>query len=238
MDLVRAVALPAAAVGMVVSIVAGLMGGVGFATLLLRGVLSALLAGGGAYGLIMAAGQLLPGLLDRGETAGGGQGNDEESDGPGEGAMTADGSRSSVAGSRLNIVVEDDTSGAASSDDYADDESVGELVEEVEEQFADDEEGVMRAAIAEERGIDDGPVADGEVDDMPDIGSFAGSFATAVPSDDEESGSSVFEEQAYSPTPSTSGGSGGGRQRKGGAAGNDPETIARALQTMMKRDGG
>ncbi len=116
-----------------------------------------------------------------------------------------------------------------SSDD--EDDQVEELVEEVEESSADDEEAVMKAAISEEQDGTSVEIDDTMLDEMPDIGSFAGSFASGGDSESEETGDAMG-------GPGTTGTfSGGTKQKKGDPRkGFDNKSIAKALQTFMAKD--
>ena len=198
----------------VLSLLSGMIAGVGLGTVLLRAVVSALVFGVGGVAAFLSAGRFLPGLTDPGTGRASGSGEDD--------ASLRTEARGAAAGARLNIVVEDDGS------DSDEDESLSpgdenDLVEEVEEQSVDDEEAVMKSIIAAESESENSGVGEDALDEIPDIGSFAGSF---VGPDDESSGE--IEE---------TGSSGGSRQGSGGkGAGNDPAHIAQALRTMMNRD--
>ena len=211
------VAIVGAVGAFILSVLTGVLAGVGFGTVLIRGLLAALLFGAGAVGLRIAVEKVLPDLLSSNtERSGGNRGSDSEG--------RQSGSASPSAGGRLNIVVEDD----AAADGYGDEDS-GEtddengLVEEVEEQGVDDEEAVMESVIAEESERGNSGFSGDELDEIPDIGGFAGSFVSAGDDDDEASTGTE-----------DSSGSGEGTVKKN--SGNDPAQIAKALRTMMNRD--
>ncbi len=274
------IAVPGAAVGLVLSVLIGLLAGVSFGTVILRGIVSGLLFGGGSVGLFLLAQQMLPGLT----------GDSEK-----EETAELDETGPQVSHPRVDIVVEDEIEDADNGDGrpvdkegedesgYEDtqeiveefDEEGGvsatmdrepavqyteqpknvapagiaeeaeddaeieeaqeidedELVEEVEEQTAEDAETIMNQAIAEEKYGGGVEISDAVLDEMPDIGSFSGSFVDSDPADAQEDG----EAAGYS----SFGGAGRGSTRRSGStgqAGNDPETIAKALKTMLSRD--
>ncbi len=218
----------AAAVGSVFFLLIGLVSGTPILTALFRAIFSGLIVGAGTAGVIVVAGMLLPGLEPSGEaeSAAPPAGTDEER------------------GTRLDIVVEDEIEDVpddatsvgeevteavldelpqdeVTNDDTLDEDEVAidggeDLVEEVREQTADDAESIMQAAIEEEQ---DGAGVVGsrsEVDDIPDIGAFAGSFVSSEYSENDEG----------TPGPT-------GAQHD---SGNDPAQIARAIQTLLNRD--
>jgi hypothetical protein len=251
------IAVPGAAAGLVLSVLIGLLSGVSLGTVMVRGLISAILFGGGGVGLFLLARNMLPGLTAPTDTPAAG---DPEPP------------RKSSAEPRIDIVVEDDddeaevsrepergdgeespeepvegeppaavperkefartdTSGLDEDEEAfaAEEEDSDELVEEVEEQSADDAEELMNQAIAEEKYGGGMEISDAVLDEMPDIGSFSGSFVDSQ--SNEESGDE--ETTGYSAFSSTGG---GGSRRSTGSAGNDPETIAKALKTMLSRD--
>ncbi len=87
----------------------------------------------------------------------------------------------------------------------------------------------MKAAISEEQDGTSVEIDDTMLDEMPDIGSFAGAFVSS--SHDEESDEPTDDGADIAP-------SGGGRSGGSGNAGQgfSPETIAKALRTAMERD--
>lgn len=231
-------AATAAAGALIVFFLIGVVSGVPIVSALLRAILSGILFGGGVLGVIVLAERFLPGLVPEDVPA---------EDGPA--IDHADESREEPApGSRLNIVVDDesgieDVPEDAADEDAADEdgleeESVSEnapemvpiddesqpddgegLVEEVQEQTAEDAEEIMQAAIREEQ---DGIEIAGdrsEFDDIPDIGSFAGSFVSSDYSENENGGYGVS-----------------GDGPAAGDAGNDPAQIARAIRTLLNKD--
>ena len=128
-------------------------------------------------------------------------------------------SEAPAAGSSLNVVVGDDEAPVQSApreesipaEDWQGDD--GGIVEEVEE----------TRAVEHNEQADIVDVGAG-MDDLPDVAGLESSFRdlSAEPGDEESDGGS----------PTTSSGSSGGA----GADGQDPAEIARALQTMMKKE--
>lgn len=231
------IAAPAGIGALILSVLVGLIAGVSFGTVLVRALASAALFGGAAVGITVVVERFIPGLVD-GEA-------------PSKADVEAD---SATAGSRVNIVVEDDDTETAAVGEPAasgartppagDEEgdpkrgpASAELVEAVEERLADDEEAVMSQAIEEEKHGAAVDVDGGAIDEMPDIGAFAGSFVSSDYEQTEGVSDEGGDEAVSLPGPMRTDGSpsGGSGEAK---AGNDPATIARALQTMLKRDGG
>lgn len=142
---------------------------------------------------------------------------------------TSDWAPASAGISSAEPVSADGAADPYSSDD--EDDQVEELVEEVEESSADDEEAVMKAAISEEQDGTSAEIDDTMLDEMPDIGSFAGSFASGGDSESEEAGDAMGGPGA------TGTFSGGTKQKKGDPRkGFDNKSIAKALQTFMAKD--
>lgn len=287
------IAGPVAVVGLVLSILVGAFAGIPFGTVVLRGIVSAIVFGGGGVGLAFVIERFLPGLFDT-DVAGSAGGAIDSVTAYNDGADD----EPPAAGSRLDIVVEDEDgdeeagtglgirpasersesggnrtdedilepvegleplaettpseeklsskdsayrsgesswkdstavagpSGAGSEDDTG--EPVEELVEEVEEQSAENAEALMNEAIAEEKYGGGVEIDDTVLDEMPDIGSFSGSFVGSSPSDSDDDNS--FADPFAS--------DGGAPRRKGGAnkPADDPTIVAKALQTMLSRD--
>lgn len=196
----------------------GVISGSPFPSVLFRAIISGIIFGGAVFGLMIAAERYLPGLV-----------SDERS-------VDDEAGSEDAKGSHVDIVVEDDTeledvpeaaAAEAGTRDAGDESEVGEsvgeetLVEEVQEQTAENAEEIMQAAIEEEQ---DGVAIAGErseVDDMPDIGAFAGSFVSSEYSENEER---------------TGGSSLSHRDSSAVDAGNDPAQIARAIQTLLNKD--
>lgn len=220
------VAAPIGGGALIVSLVVGLLAGVSFGTVLLRALVSGALFAAAGVGLMAVTPALLPGLLD--PSSPGGDNGSEPAGADGEGREAAQPS----AGSRLNIVVEETDEPADNEDDDLEEGSSDDLVEEVEEQSVTDEQAVMKAAIEEEQDGNSVEIDDTMLDEMPDIGSFAGSFSSSAETEEGDAGPESGSDQPISPSGEHSAGGTGST----GGQGFDPETIAKALRTVIERD--
>lgn len=250
MERLLRLALPAGGAALVISLLVGILAGVSLGAALVRALISGVVFAALAAVVSMVSTRLLPGIAS-GPAASAGDGDmgfdDDEAGsdldepvaatpGADEGEQASPAPRS---GSRLNIVVDDsvDADDVNQAEDTGDDDdpATADLVEEVEESAADDEAEVMSAAISEQQDGSSVEIDDTMLDEMPDIGSFAGSFVSGEASDDEDgSGSDGFDP---GPSGGASGGaSSGGRGIRVGDKNEAPEQIAKALQTMLKRD--
>ncbi|MFO8065755.1 MAG: hypothetical protein R6V29_14120 [Spirochaetia bacterium] len=210
----------------------------GFGTLLLRAVVGALVFGALGYGAYILISTRLPELLSQPSTS-----------------QTEEASAAAGYGQNVDIVVDDESEGGL--EDTADNEASD--LEEVDEPAsaageaaapgapgtADTPEAADAPGSQAAPATDDGLVeeveevaeaapetpnaASGEddmnensVDTLPDIGSFAGDF--------ESEGNEVVEDAEQTGT------TGGGERASGSGVQQDPEVIAKALQTVMKRD--
>lgn len=209
------VAAVSAVTALVLSVLAGLLGGVSFGVLLVRALVSALLFGAGGSLIVLVAGRFLPGLLEPQAEASPPESNE---------GGTRPVSQAKSSGGRLNIVVEEDGSEPLD-EEGAPHEDENDLVEEVEEQSVDDEEAVMKSIIAAETEDGDSPDGGDTLDQIPDIGGFAGSFVGPA----EENA-----EAGYGPENGRS--EDRPRDGRGTGSGNDPVQIAQALRTMLNRD--
>ncbi|MFP4565433.1 MAG: hypothetical protein ACLFNX_02960 [Spirochaetaceae bacterium] len=215
----------------VIAVLTGAVAGVGFGTLVLRAVIGAIVFAGLGYGSYIVISARLPELVSgssvastAAETEGYGRNVDivvddeagEDEFPVGDDAGPVQTGEPEGRSSRdpddevgdLEEVAEDDETAADGGD---------ELVEEVEEVAAAPADSPART-YGESEDIDEN-----SVDTLPDIGGFAGDF--------ESEGAVVVEEN-------DSDGGFGGSGRGGRAHGveQDPEIIAKALQTVMKRD--
>lgn len=140
---------------------------------------------------------------------------------PREEAVDSD---SSEKGGKVDIVVDEETvdnrfvrMAQEEEDDESSDEApsiIPSIVEELEESAVEQSETIIEGAPSEEVSI-----SAQEVDELPDIGGFAGNFSS--PLDENEDEDTEIES---------------GESKEVGNAGNDPAAIAKALQTMLKRD--
>jgi len=236
-------AVTAAAGALIVFFLIGVVSGVPIVSALLRAILSGVLFGGGVFGVIVLAERFLPGLVPEDVPAEDGSTvdhDDESREEPAPGSRlnivvddesgiedvpedTAEGGAAEGDAANVDVVEEESVSEATPEVVPIDDESPpddGEvLVEEVQEQTAEDAEEIMQAAIQEEQ---DGIEIAGdrsEFDDIPYIGSFAGSFVSSDYSENENGGYGVS-----------------GDGPAAGDAGNDPAQIARAIRTLLNKD--
>ncbi|MFW6228161.1 MAG: hypothetical protein ACOC2V_01775, partial [Alkalispirochaeta sp.] len=92
------IAVPPALAGLVLSLLVGMIAGVGFGTALFRGVISGVVFGAGAVGIVVLIERLLPGLATP---------PDESGHAPPDRSAAADADVSS--GGRVNIVVEEES---------------------------------------------------------------------------------------------------------------------------------
>lgn len=213
----------------ILSILSGAIAGVGFGLLLLRAIIGAVAFAVVGAGVSLVVARYLPELkkLPDGE----GRSDVHQAD-----------------GRNVNIVIPEEEPGLFSDDEEdvgrperfgsesenGGDEFAGDsLVEEVEELSADDDSPQVERPAANAGGDsrekrpasqskaaseqESGELLDADTENLPDIGGLAGSF-------DGESVGSVVE-----PEESRESGSGGRDDM-------DPETIARALRTVLKRD--
>ena len=127
-------------------------------------------------------------------------------------------------GGSVDIVVDD------TSDDEEEADGDASLVEEVVERSAPDASEVMNAVIEEERGGASVDLNNEDLDQMPDIGSMAGSFVASSVGDDDQDGEGDAELGGFVPV----GGDAG--QALTNDQGFEAETIAKAMRTMMSRD--
>lgn len=183
------------------SVLVGLLAGVSFASVVLRALASATVFGALAAAAAYFVPRLLPGLID------------SDSNRPGQ-----------PIGGSVDIVVDD------TSDDEDEATGDGSLVEEVVERSAPDANEVMNAVIEEERGGASVDINNEDLDQMPDIGSMAGSFVASTVEDDEQEGESSGDLGGFVPV----GGDAAGPLTND--QGFEAETIAKAMRTMMSRD--
>jgi len=121
-----------------------------------------------------------------------------------------------------------------SGDEDDEDSDRDELVEEVEEQSAENAETMMNEAIAEQRYGSGVEIDDSVLDEMPDIGSFTGAFVESGGDESDQSDGAGFVGYDGGEQPL---GGGGGRSGGGRGGANDPSTVAKAIKTMLSRDG-
>ena len=184
------------------SVLVGLLAGVPFGNALVRAFASSVVIGALAAAGAHLVPRLLPGLIDP----------DAASDPP----------RSE--GGSVDIVVDD-----TSDEDRNDAASAGSLIEEVVEQSAPDAGEVMNAVIEEQRDGGVSALGDEDLDQMPDIGSMAGSFVSGG-GDDEARDQSGGEFGDFDPVGDI------GTETLTSDQESEAKTIAKAMRTMMTRD--
>ena len=221
-------AAPVGGAALAISLLVGVISGVAFGAVILRALISGVVFGALAAGLSFALPRLLPGI-DGASSGSAGDGDRSDED---IAAAESAPAEAPPSGSRLNIVVDDSADASPEDVDESDDEESGgaDLVEEVEESAAENESEVMSAAISEEQDGSSVEIDDTMLDEMPDIGSFAGSFVSQEGVDDED----APEDSSFG-APASGGGSPQQSVRVGNQ-GVDPKTIAKALRTTMSRD--
>lgn len=213
-------------IGFIISLLVGAISGVGFGTVILRGIVSGAIFGGIGFGLTILIKNYLPGLASEdGETE-----TDDELE-------TENGG--------IDIVIEEELpspsmdTGDMTPEEAGDEEESAEsaFVEEVEERSEGDLEAADEAEEVEELEEADSEeepelVTLGEgsdVDSLPDIGEFSGSFATGGDYENDEDNA---DEQA-SAVEYTGGGNSPievlGQEES-------PANVAKAVQTMLKRE--
>lgn len=216
-------AAPAGGVAVALSLIVGVIAGVPLGTVFLRALFSGVTFAALVFGAMIAVERLLPELSSAdGPTTG------ESADDSQESLAAAEmDDESETPGSRLNIVVEDDEP-----------ETGDDLVEEVEESVAADEQEVMSAAIEEEKDGSSVDIDDSMLDDMPDIGSMAKDFVSSDYEGDDSGDDDGFG-AGFDGGSAGSGGAGGSKQKAGDPRNGFPnEEIAKALRTTLQRDSG
>lgn len=199
----------AAGVAFILSLLVGVVAGVGFGALLLRAILWAALFAGGAIGVRAVVDRFLPELRESFA-----------------GSTTTSSDDATQAGSNVNIVVDEDLMGEGSiGAPFADDgESQPEDLEELDaadeaEAVADDDE--TPAPLSQARAGDDpqelaevAPEA-GSASSLPDIEGFSESFSEG---------------------PAAEGGAVAADQSVKDDSGGDAGTMARAIRTVLQRE--
>lgn len=208
------------------SVISGVVGRVGLGTLLLRAPLAGLLFAAFILGIELVVRRFLPELLSTDEASGLGSQVDIVVEGEEGDVLPQESSSSGRAASES--LESEGGEGAREQDSSADDdwdeqENLEEsLVQEVQEVRRDEvepepssEQSESPEAVAGMEGSD--AAQPDELDELPDVAKFAEDFAS------NDSAGLV-------------GGVGDSRTDSGSGDGKDPAMIARALQTMLKRD--
>ncbi len=203
--------MPAIVAGacLVLAMLTGIIVGNQFWVVVLKSLLSALGAGGAAFGLRWLALKFLPGLTDGGEAE----------------IQTGKAVDIKVGQAEDDGFVDAGTEPSPAGTKDVDTADEGVLAEEIEELKAApilaDKEPEDPAALAPARP----PETIGEVDVLPDLDVFSDSF---VPPPMEGEGGQA-EPPVGADTSRTA-------RSRGGAGGDDPDTIAKAVRTMLTRE--
>jgi hypothetical protein len=220
----------------------GALAGVGFGAILLRAVIGAIVFAGIGYGSYIVISARLPELLSGGAATS----STAQADGYGQNVdivVDDDGEEDELPAAEEPDAAESDraagaeqTAEAGTSQAHGDEDEPGdleevaedvespagggdELVEEVEEVAAAPADSTASAKSESE------DVDENSVDALPDIGGFAGDFES-----EGAEGAEVVEED------DSNGGFGGSSRAQSHGIEQDPEVIAKALQTVIKRD--
>ncbi|SIQ05637.1 hypothetical protein SAMN05920897_10352 [Alkalispirochaeta americana] len=223
----------AAGLAVLIAVLAGILAGVGFGTVVVRALGAALVFALGSLGITLFAQRFLPGLVDPLDSS------PSSPDRTVRESSSGRGDASSAPGSTLNIVVEDEqfpSDAQEMGDDGLEGEASSEktsppdekpLVEEVEEQRADGDEAVAEPPDRGGPGDRSQGVDESDLDEMPDIGSFAGSFVSRSDDEQQQEGEGFSDDSLPEAR---------GSSTSGGSGGQDTAQIAKALRTMIARD--
>ncbi len=200
-----------AAAVFVLSVLVGALSGVRAGIFLIRALVWAAVFTGLSFGIAELARKFLPGLFD--EDAAGVRDESEEPE-------------TGESGNQVDIVVDEEIvenqfarlAGGPGLDEDEDraPSIIPSIVEEVEESTAELGDDAFHT--------DDEPAEESgdRIDELPDIGGFAGSFVNSAQNGDAGD-SEDYDDYGSAPKSSKN-------------AGNDPAAIAKALQTMLKKD--
>ncbi len=208
--------------GFFLSFLVGLISRAGFGRILFRGLISGALFAGVGFGILFLIKKYLPGLASESEAEEpGSEGidiviEDEEPTAP----LRAAGRQR-----RASSPAED--SDIVRGDDQDDEEPSNAFVEEVEERsgetLQEDEEEEISISEPEEDLID---VADNvNIDSLPDITDFSGSFSRDTEEEEESEEGNDSELSSL-----------GAARKNRSETDQDPEIIAKAIKTMLKKD--
>ena len=199
-----------AGIGFFISFLSGIIGGVKFGTIFLRGIIGAVIFGGIGFGLVFIVKKFLPGLSSD-------EPEDSEDEQPGIDIVIEEENPLEAPGLGLEVETAEALEGES-------------FVEEVEETSGEELRPMEAAAdfnsaeeSAELLDVDDAE----DVDALPDISEFSGAFSTGTELDDSGEGGSSEDAQMSSGGESTIDVLG---------SEESPADIAKAVQTMLKRD--
>lgn len=242
----------------VISLFSGIIGGVGFLTILFRALLGAVLFGLLSGGILMLLERMIPELFETAGTESAGNGESEFGETGSNVDITLDeeaesyspspGSSGGMESASTPTASETAAAGAEASTETAEGEAPrqGDSREE-EDQFVEEvaenggaESGDSASFLPPDEGEQEPGGSEGfeEVDSLPDLEDFADSFEGVAASRDEGS-------SGGSASNSSAGSSGGLSSLGGGASSSsvdvngdqhDPATVAKAVRTLMKKD--
>jgi hypothetical protein len=207
--------------GFIISLLVGAISGVGFGTLLFRGILSGVLFAGVGFGLSILIKKFLPGLVSETEEAE----EEEESGGVDivieEEAPQASSVAAAEAAGGEELFSDTPTQESGPAEEEEESENFIEEVEEISGDSSEQEEVAEGSSEPEDLIEVD---ADTSVDTLPDIGDFSDSFTNEIAEEGSEGGESQMQSVDSSPTIDLN-----GREE-------DPRTVAKAVQSMLKKE--
>lgn len=208
--------------GFIISLLVGAISGVGFGTLLFRGILSGVLFAGVGFGLSILIKKFLPGLVSETEE---GETEEEESGGVDivieEEAPQVSSAAAVEAAGGEELVSNAPTQDSETAEEEEGSENFIEEVEEISGDSSEQEEAAEESSEPEDLiEVDD----DTSVDTLPDIGDFSDSFTNEIAEEGSEGGESQMHSVDSSPTIDLN-----GREE-------DPRTVAKAVQSMLKKE--
>jgi len=207
-------------IGFFISLLTGAISGVGFGTILLRGIISGIIFGGIGFGLTFIIKKFLP-EMDAEEKS------ELEEDVPTVDIVIEEENPPSI-GEEFKAP-EEDEAGIGLDSDISGSQS---FVEEVEETSGEDLEAAELEEAEEVEEADESAelveIDESEgVDALPDIGEFSGTFSTGPDFSDDSGNEGTEDVQIYSDDNSSI-------ELLG--KDEDPAAVAKAVQTMLKRD--
>lgn len=242
----------------VISLLSGIIGGVGFFTILIRALLGAVLFGILSGGIAMLLERMIPELFEAAGTEDTGNGEPEHAENGSNVDITLDEEAESYSPSPDSsggmeaasspAASETAAAGAEASTETAEGEAAQQSdSREEEDQFVEEvaenggaESGDSASFLPPDEGDQGSEGAEGfeEVDSLPDLEDFADSFEGVAASQEEGSSGGAAS--------NSSAGSSGGLSNLGGGASSssvdvngdqhDPATVAKAVRTLMKKD--
>lgn len=203
-----------ASVAFLLSFLSGLLGGVPLLDILLRALVWAVVGFGASLGIEMLLKSLVPDLFVA-----------QEEPAPEE---------DEVSGRSVNITLDDDLPVRKGGfvEEVDDEEPASPYRNPSEPRVSERAEPMV--AVPHSVSAPEGPGSPGGDEEMPEIGSFLDAFKPEAPEGEEEASSSPPEYGEYAPVESSRRGSSGEVTIDGEV--QDPVILAKAVQTVMKRD--